>query len=204
MNTAKVYQDSNGQDCTIYQMIRFEPEWAANRIHEGEKAIAEVERLTEENAHLLDRIDKAEAKSRAEGLREAAGIAESFGSAWTHSPTRDNITAAIRAIVHAPSQGGEDTDTWQGPRAYVVLMRRWGNTEGHTYIAGVYQSQQQAVEAAEDSAYQRGGKYQYQIFECLFGQVKCVADTCGDQTEHWQDLLDKAQGGKEKAPTVEA
>lgn len=39
MNTAKVYQDSEGNDCSIVQMVRREPDWAANRVQEGEKAI---------------------------------------------------------------------------------------------------------------------------------------------------------------------
>ena len=39
MDTSKVYQDSAGNDCTIWQMIQSEPNWAANRLQEGEKAI---------------------------------------------------------------------------------------------------------------------------------------------------------------------
>ena len=36
MNTAKVYQDLEGNDCSIWQMIQREPEWAANRIQQGD------------------------------------------------------------------------------------------------------------------------------------------------------------------------
>ena len=42
MNTAKVYYDSNGNECSIMQMVKREPYWAANRIQEGEKAIEEL------------------------------------------------------------------------------------------------------------------------------------------------------------------
>ena len=45
MNTAKVYQDIDGNDCSIHQMVRREPQWAARRIQEGEKAIAKLEEL---------------------------------------------------------------------------------------------------------------------------------------------------------------
>ena len=38
MNTARVYQDIDGNDCTIWQMVRREPEWAASRIQVGENA----------------------------------------------------------------------------------------------------------------------------------------------------------------------
>lgn len=65
-------------------------------------------------------------------------------------------------------------------KSYVVLMRRYGNIEGHTYIAGVYDHLRTATDCAEVEADNRGGKYQYQIFECLYHNVKQVADTCGD------------------------
>ena len=39
MDIEKVYQDSKGNDCNIVQMVWREPDWAANRIQEGEKAI---------------------------------------------------------------------------------------------------------------------------------------------------------------------
>ncbi len=45
MNTAKVYKDSNGDECTIHQMVKREPYWAANRIQEGELALDKVQRL---------------------------------------------------------------------------------------------------------------------------------------------------------------
>lgn len=39
MNTAKVYHDADGNECSIIQIVKREPFWAANRIQEGEKAI---------------------------------------------------------------------------------------------------------------------------------------------------------------------
>ncbi len=39
MNTAKIYRDSEDNECSIYQMVRVEPDWAANRIQAGEKAL---------------------------------------------------------------------------------------------------------------------------------------------------------------------
>lgn len=47
MNTAKIYQDRSGDDCSIAQMIQREPEWAANRIQEGERAIELLEKLNQ-------------------------------------------------------------------------------------------------------------------------------------------------------------
>lgn len=38
----KAYTDSDGKTCTLWQMVKTEPEWAANRIKEGERAIADL------------------------------------------------------------------------------------------------------------------------------------------------------------------
>lgn len=38
MDTAKIYHDSDGNKCSIWQIVRREPDWAANRIQEGEKS----------------------------------------------------------------------------------------------------------------------------------------------------------------------
>lgn len=53
MDTAKIYHDSEGNERTIWQMVKQEPEWAAARVQEGEKAIervgqleADIDRLT--------------------------------------------------------------------------------------------------------------------------------------------------------------
>lgn len=43
MDTAKIYHDSGGNKCSIWQIVRREPDWAANRIQEGEKAILELD-----------------------------------------------------------------------------------------------------------------------------------------------------------------
>ena len=45
MDTSKVYEDSKGNKCSIWQRVRREPDWAANRIQEGEKAIKELATL---------------------------------------------------------------------------------------------------------------------------------------------------------------
>lgn len=39
MDLTKLYWDSNGDECNILEMIKREPEWAANRLQAGEKAI---------------------------------------------------------------------------------------------------------------------------------------------------------------------
>ena len=59
MNTGKIYYDMEGNPRTIWQMVKESPEWAANRIQEGEKAIEEVERLKAELDELYTLIQDA-------------------------------------------------------------------------------------------------------------------------------------------------
>jgi hypothetical protein len=46
MDLTKTYFDSEGLSGNILQIVRREPEWAAERIQEGEKAIAELRKFT--------------------------------------------------------------------------------------------------------------------------------------------------------------
>ena len=59
MDTGKTYYDTEGNECSIWQMVKREPEWAANRIHVGECAIAEVDRLRAENDRLVGLLEVA-------------------------------------------------------------------------------------------------------------------------------------------------
>lgn len=45
MNTAKIYHDSEGNECSIWEAVRREPEWAASRIQVGEEAIEKLKEL---------------------------------------------------------------------------------------------------------------------------------------------------------------
>lgn len=45
MDLSKIYFDSNGKKGNILQIVALEPEWAAKRIQEGEKAIARIREL---------------------------------------------------------------------------------------------------------------------------------------------------------------
>jgi hypothetical protein len=44
-------------------------------------------------------------------------------------------------------------------KVYVVLMRRWGDTETHSYIHDVYSTLETAICAARAEEDDRGGKY---------------------------------------------
>lgn len=45
MDLEKEYYDSHGNRCNILQMVKREPEWAANRIQEGERFYHELQEL---------------------------------------------------------------------------------------------------------------------------------------------------------------
>jgi len=48
MNTLKKYHDSDGNECSIFQIVRREPDWAASRIQEGEKAIERINKIDQQ------------------------------------------------------------------------------------------------------------------------------------------------------------
>lgn len=50
-------------------------------------------------------------------------------------------------------------------RLYTVRACRWGDTETHSYIVGVYSKKTKALNAAEVEEEWRGGKYICQVLE---------------------------------------
>jgi hypothetical protein len=60
MDTSKVYFDSEGNECSIWQMVKREPTWAAVRIQEGEKAIDEITTLRQQLAESQARVAELE------------------------------------------------------------------------------------------------------------------------------------------------
>lgn len=57
MDTGKVYIDITGDKCTIHQMVKREPGWAANRIQDGEVAIARLRLVTLELTATLKTLE---------------------------------------------------------------------------------------------------------------------------------------------------
>ena len=47
-STARVYRDVDGNEVTLLQLIKLEPEWAHSRIKAGEEAVAERDKLRTE------------------------------------------------------------------------------------------------------------------------------------------------------------
>jgi hypothetical protein len=60
MDTGKVYFDSEGNECSIWQMVKREPTWAAVRIQEGEKAIDEITTLRQQLVKSESRVAELE------------------------------------------------------------------------------------------------------------------------------------------------
>lgn len=46
---------------------------------------------------------------------------------------------------------------------YIVLMRRWGDIEGHTYVHGIYTDKATAIKQGQQEREYRGIKYEYQV-----------------------------------------
>lgn len=55
---------------------------------------------------------------------------------------------------------------------YVVTMYRFGNTESHSYLLGVYDELYEAVMNAKGERDYRGGKYEAQILRVELNQTK--------------------------------
>ena len=54
MTISKTYWDIDGNEQSLYQMLKREPDWAVSRIQEGEKAISKLATCTELLENLLD------------------------------------------------------------------------------------------------------------------------------------------------------
>jgi hypothetical protein len=52
-NIFNVYQYCDGGECSLYQLVKKEPEWACSRIREGEKAEARLKELEAEKKRLI-------------------------------------------------------------------------------------------------------------------------------------------------------
>ena len=59
MDTDKKYKNTDGEPCSIWQMIKDEPEWVANRFSHMEERIKELEQRLE-RIHITARLIPAE------------------------------------------------------------------------------------------------------------------------------------------------
>ncbi len=57
MNMEKKYHDSGGTEKNIWELVKEEPEWAANRIQEGEKAIEKLKEKPESAWEMFRRLE---------------------------------------------------------------------------------------------------------------------------------------------------
>lgn len=57
------------------------------------------------------------------------------------------------------------TDRGAAVTVFVVEVLRWGDREQHSYVIGVFSSENLAVDAGKKERESRGGKYEYAISE---------------------------------------
>lgn len=50
-------------------------------------------------------------------------------------------------------------------KVFSVRACRWGDAETHSYIVGIYEKEQSALDCAEEEENFRGGKYECEILE---------------------------------------
>ncbi len=88
MDTGKVYFDSEGNECSIWQMVKREPTWAAVRIQEGEKAIDEITTLRQQ-------LEQAQAESVQAAANKVCG---ELPEGWVINLCMENGAAWVEAI----------------------------------------------------------------------------------------------------------
>lgn len=57
MDLKKSYYDDEGNELNILQMVALEPEWASNRIQEGEKSVIKAIKQQAEIDELVDTLE---------------------------------------------------------------------------------------------------------------------------------------------------
>lgn len=88
MDTSKVYFDSEGNECSIWRMVKREPTWAAVRIQEGEKAIDEITTLRQQ-------LEQAQAESVQAAANKVCG---ELPEGWVINLCMENGAAWVEAI----------------------------------------------------------------------------------------------------------
>lgn len=83
-STAKVYFDTDGNEVTLRQLIKMEPEWAHSRIQAGERAEAELDQLRAELEKERERANTAESRLNAVVNSISDLINDSQGVAGLH------------------------------------------------------------------------------------------------------------------------
>ena len=59
-------------------------------------------------------------------------------------------------------------------KCYVVHMLRYGNSESHSYILGVFSKKHSAMSAGSAEQLYRGNKYEPNIVECILDADMCM------------------------------
>lgn len=89
MNTARVYYDSDDNECTIWQMVEREPEWAASRLQHYEKVEAE-------HADMLAMLNELEWGGNVLGVDYCPDCTSMKDSGHTASCTLGNLLKQIK------------------------------------------------------------------------------------------------------------
>lgn len=73
-------------------------------------------------------------------------------------------------------------------KVYVVLMRRWGDIETHSYVKGICSSLDSAREMGVSEEHYRGGKYVAFIEEHILDAVNSQYSICTHYTGEFKDF----------------
>lgn len=97
MDLEKRYQDSDGDQRNILQMVTLEKEWAANRIQEGEKALGKLDKINSWiEAYPLDIFPEPDLKKAAKILKENGMTLDAISAS-----NMRHVLNGVSAIVNA-------------------------------------------------------------------------------------------------------
>ena len=71
---------------------------------------------------------------------------------------------------------------------YVVQAYRWGNRENHSYVVGVYDTNEQAIIAADKEEEYRGMKYKCAIISTSLNKSHSIESVNDSFTIDWREV----------------
>jgi len=74
-------------------------------------------------------------------------------------------------------------------KVFVVEMLRWGERELHSYVQGVYSSEEEAFTAAKEAEEGRGGKYEAEVTMFFIGEGRRQIKVVKRSDKNWWEPI---------------
>lgn len=128
MNTGKIYYDLDGNECSILQMVKREPGWAASRVQVGEEAIEKVAEL---------KAQLARCRGAYIELTNSDQVLEDNGS----------VSYVARADLMDKFESALNTDSAKLDAKILGLVKKWAAVRRDTHYADECEFENELLEA---------------------------------------------------------